>query len=125
MSETRNWTLHMLAGIVILILLGLHMGIMHLDGLQRGVGMANLNESPVSKQNSQYRDSNMTFTIMMIVLLGVGLYHGLYGLRNILFELTLKPRIEKAVNALLILMGLGLFVLGTWAAVAAHMMAKA
>jgi len=123
MGETRNWTLHMLAGVVILILLGLHMGIMHMDGLQRGIGMANLDEASVSKANSLHRDSNPAFTATYIILLGVGLYHGLYGFRNILFELTLKPGTEKAVNAILILLGLGLFALGTWAAVAVHVTA--
>jgi succinate dehydrogenase hydrophobic anchor subunit len=39
--------------------------------------------------------------------------HGLYGLRTILFELTLKPSLEKAVSAVLALAGLGLFGLGT------------
>jgi succinate dehydrogenase / fumarate reductase membrane anchor subunit len=58
--------------------------------------------------------------VTYVLLLGLALYHGLYGLRTILFELTLKPAAEKAVTALLLLLGLGLFGLGTWAAFAAH-----
>jgi succinate dehydrogenase hydrophobic anchor subunit len=55
----------------------------------------------------------------------VALYHGLYGLRTILFELTLKPAIEKTITIVLMIVGLGLFGLGTWAAVAAHGIALA
>ena len=33
MRETRYWTWHMLAGVVIFFLLGLHMLIMHLGGV--------------------------------------------------------------------------------------------
>ena len=60
-----------------------------------------------------------------ILLLGTALYHGLYGLRTILFELTLKPAAEKAVSVVLLVAGLGLFGLGTWAAIAVHAIAAA
>ena len=33
MRETKYWTWHMAAGVVILFLLGLHMTIMHVDGI--------------------------------------------------------------------------------------------
>jgi len=55
----------------------------------------------------------------------VALYHGLYGLRTILFELTLKPGVEKAVSLVLLVVGLGLFGLGAWAAFATHAIAIA
>jgi UDP-N-acetyl-D-mannosaminuronate dehydrogenase len=42
-----------------------------------------------------------------------------------LFELTLKPAIEKTITVVLVVVGLGLFGLGTWAAVAAHGIALA
>jgi succinate dehydrogenase hydrophobic anchor subunit len=54
----------------------------------------------------------------------VALYHGLYGLRTILFELTLKPAAEKAITFVLLILGLGLLGLGTWGALAAHAIAK-
>jgi len=55
----------------------------------------------------------------------VGLYHGLYSLRTILLELTLKPAMEKAMTILLVIVGVGLFGLGSWAAWAAHVVALA
>jgi len=65
------------------------------------------------------------FTVTYILLLGIVLYHGLYGLRTILFELTLKPATEKTITVVLLVVGVGLFSLGTWAAVAAHGIALA
>jgi succinate dehydrogenase / fumarate reductase membrane anchor subunit len=123
MRETKYWTWHMAAGVVILFLLGLHMLIMHTGGLTHlyapEVGKA------ISKANSLYRDSQPLFTITYVILLGAGLYHGLYGLRTILFELTLKPAAAKAISIALLILGLGLFVLGTWAAITVHQIAVA
>ena len=123
MRETKYWTWHMTAGVVILFLLGLHMLIMHVGGLTHL--FAPYGGEAVSKANSLFRDGQLFFTVTYILLLGVALYHGLYGLRTILFELTLKPAVEKAVTFVLVIVGLGLFGLGTWAAIASHALALA
>ena len=123
MRETKYWTWHMAAGAVILVLLGLHMLIMHVGGITHL--FAPYGGEPVSKENSLFRDGTMFFTVTYILLLAVALYHGLYGLRTILFELTLKPAVEKTVTWVLLLLGLGLFGLGAWAAVGAHALAIA
>jgi succinate dehydrogenase / fumarate reductase membrane anchor subunit len=119
MQETPYWTWHMAAGVLIFILLGLHMTTMHLGGLT-GLFVAHPAEESISPANSQARDASMIFTVAYVALLGVALYHGLYGLRTMLFELTLMPGLEKAVTAVLLILGLGLFGFGTWAAIAAH-----
>ena len=123
MHETKYWTWHMTAGVVILFLLGLHMLIMHVGGITH-LFAPNSGEA-ISKENSVYRDGRIFFTVTYILLLGVALYHGLYGLRTILFELTLKPAVEKAITFVLLVVGLGLFGLGTWAAIATHAIAIA
>ena len=112
----------MTAGVVLLLLLGLHMLIMHTGTAQV---FAPYGTDPTSIQNSLFRDGRLFFTVTYVLLLAVGLYHGLYGLRTILFELTLKPATEKAITMVLLIMGVGLFGLGTWAAVAAHGIAVA
>jgi succinate dehydrogenase / fumarate reductase membrane anchor subunit len=123
MRETKYWTWHMTAGVVILFLLGLHMLIMHIGGITH-LFAPHAGEA-ISKENSLFRDGRLFFTVSYVLLLGVALYHGLYGLRTILFELTLKPAAEKAINFILVVLGLGLFGLGTWAAVTAHAIAMA
>ena len=124
MRETRYWTWHMAAGVAILFLLGMHMVTMHLGGLT-GLYVADRAEDAASPANSQARDASLFLTVVYILLLGLALYHGLYGLRTILFELTLKPSTEKAVTAALVVVGLGLFGFGTWAVLAAHKVAVA
>jgi succinate dehydrogenase / fumarate reductase membrane anchor subunit len=123
MRETKYWTWHMAAGVVILFLLGLHMLIMHVGGTTHL--FAPEDGEAISKVNSLFRDSRLFFTVTYILLLGVALYHGLYGLRTILFELTLKPAAEKAITFVFVVLGLGLFGLGTWAALAVHAIAIA
>jgi len=46
-------------------------------------------------------------------------FHGLYGFRTILFELSLSRGARKFVNVLFWLFGIGMFVFGAWAAIAA------
>jgi succinate dehydrogenase/fumarate reductase cytochrome b subunit len=118
-GETRYWTWHMAAGVAMLFLLGMHMVTMHLGGLT-GIYVADRAEDAASLANSQARDASLFLTVVYILLLGVALYHGLYGLRTVLFELTLRPAIERAVTAALLVVGLGLFGFGTWAMLAAH-----
>ena len=123
MRETKYWTWHMAAGVVILFLLGLHMLIMHLGGITHL--FAPHGGEATSRENSLYRDGRLFFLVTYILLLGVALYNGLYGLRTILFELTLRPAVEKAVSLVLLVAGLGLFGLGVWAAFATHAIAIA
>ena len=123
MRETKYWTWHMAAGVVIHFLLGLHMLIMNLGGTTH-LFAPHAGEA-ISKVNSLFRDGKLFFTVTYVLLLGVALYHGLYGLRTILFELTLKPAAEKAITLVFLVVGVGLFGLGTWAAIAAHAIAIA
>jgi len=123
MNGTKYWTWHMAAGVVILFLLGLHMMIMHVGGVTHL--FAPYGDDADSVKNSLFRDGQLFFGITYILLLGFALYHGLYGLRTMLFELTLKPAAETAITVVLVLVGLGLFALGTWGTVVAHGIAVA
>jgi len=123
MGEAKYWIWHMAAGVALLFLLGLHMLIMHL-GATSHLFVPYPGEA-VSIENSVFRDGRLFFTVTYILLLGVALYHGLYGLRTILFELTLQPATEKAITMVVFAVGVGLFTLGTWAAIASHFLAAA
>jgi succinate dehydrogenase/fumarate reductase cytochrome b subunit len=124
MRETKLWTWHLIAGVAILVLLGLHMLTMHVGQLT-GLFVADTSLSTVAPENSVARDGQLLLTIGYVLLLGVALYHGLYGLRNILLELTLGPGTARALTVVLVIVGLGLFTLGTWAAISAHGLALA
>jgi succinate dehydrogenase hydrophobic anchor subunit len=122
MRDQRLWTWHVLAGIFILVLGGLHMTIMHLDdtvGLFSPAG-----GHAIDWANVVARGKNIIWMVAYILLLGTALFHGFYGLRNILFELGPGPGLKKTVGIFLTLAGLALFALGTWAAWASFDLAR-
>ena len=122
MRDQKLWTWHLAAGAIILFLLGLHMAIMHLDAL---LGIFNpAGGHPIDWANVVARGQSLAFTLNYILLLGAALFHGLYGLRNILFELDPAPPLKKALGWVLILVGVGLFIFGTWAAWVGHQVAS-
>jgi succinate dehydrogenase / fumarate reductase membrane anchor subunit len=122
MRDQRLWTWHVLAGLVILVLLGLHMTIMHLDVL---VGIFNpADPHPIAWANVVARAKMGFFTVSYMVLLGAALFHGLYGLRNILFELGIGRGFKALVSVVLAAGGIGLFVFGAWAAWTAGTLAR-
>jgi succinate dehydrogenase / fumarate reductase membrane anchor subunit len=125
MRDTPLWTWHVIAGLIILVLLGLHMGIMHLNGV---LHLATFNpnaEAPIDWANVVHRAKQAFFAWSYVILLGAALFHGLYGLRNIIFELNPSDGLRTFISGLLLLVGLGLFVFGTWASFAARTVAMA
>ena len=122
MREQRWWTWHLGAGLVILVLLGLHMIIMHLDAI---VGVFNpAGGQPIAWANVVERSQSAFFMVTYVLLLGAALFHGLYGFRNIVFELNPADGLKKVINAVLTLGGLGLFGFGAWAAWASFQAAR-
>ena len=122
MRDQKLWTWHLAAGAIILVLLGLHMAIMHLDALLGIFSPAG--GHPIDWGNVVARGQSLAFTLTYILLLGAALFHGLYGLRNIVFELDPAPPLKRALGWVLILVGFGLFIFGTWAAWVGHQVAS-
>lgn len=120
MRETKFWIWHMAAGLAILGLLGTHMAIMHLGELLRLIGVGP--GSPLEFAHVMARAGLPIFLVSYIILLAAALFHGLFGLRTILLELTLSPRAERAVTVTCWGVGVVFFLLGTWAAVVAFLL---
>jgi succinate dehydrogenase / fumarate reductase membrane anchor subunit len=113
--ESTLWTWHLIAGGVILVLLGIHMFIMHLGDFFGTVQGDVLNFSSVME-----RSRDASFAVIYVLLLGAALYHGLYGLRTMIFELNISEKAERAVSALFVLGGLVLFVMGAYGTIMAY-----
>jgi succinate dehydrogenase hydrophobic anchor subunit len=109
---------------VILVFLGLHMAIMHLDATF-GLFRSHAGVEPEDWTSVVLRMKNGFFAVTYVVLLGAALYHGLYGLRNILLEISPDHGMRRIINAGLWLVGLGLFGFGAYVAVMAPRMATA
>jgi len=120
MRESKLWFWHIIAGVVILVLLGVHMCIMHLGAIlgALGIGTAEATAAKVVFQRSQ----EALFMLTYIILLGAALYHGLYGFRTMLFELSLSKGMQKTINRVFATAGVALFAYGSYAAVALFMM---
>jgi succinate dehydrogenase hydrophobic anchor subunit len=114
MKDSTRWMLHILTGLALVFLLGMHMGVMHLGGLmgflyQPPAGTGAVNWAAVAERS---RDT-ATFVLYILFLL-FALFHGLYGLWNILIEALARYRIEKTLGWLLTLAGAGLFAYGAY-----------
>jgi succinate dehydrogenase/fumarate reductase cytochrome b subunit len=118
MRDRSLWTWHIGAGVVIVVFLGLHMTIMHLNGTFPY--LFNNGGEAESWANMAARAKGLFFPVTYVVLLGAALFHGLYGLRNILFELNPGTGLRKTLDVLFTLGGLALFVFGAWVAIASH-----
>jgi succinate dehydrogenase / fumarate reductase membrane anchor subunit len=118
MKSSVTWTLHLLAGVGLAFLLGTHMFIMHLDDVLKFAGGDAA--KAVSFTAVAERGKQISFMVSYVLLLAAALYHGLYGLRTIIFELTLAPRAEKMITTFFVVIGLVLFIYGAVVAVSAY-----
>ena len=120
MRETAYWTWFIVAGMVLFCLAGLHMMIMHLDGL---LGIFNpATTVSVAWENVVFRNQTLFFTVTYIIMLAAALYHGFYGLRSILFELGLRKSMQSLITVSFWIVGAGLFIFGASVALAARAM---
>lgn len=121
MRETPYWIWHILTGIIVLVFLGLHMIVMHFDGT---ISLSNpAGGSATNWENVIYRSQTAFYAITYIVLLGAALYHGLYGLRTILCELKSGRKFQKCLSIVFWLVGVCLFLIGSYASFVAQRMA--
>ena len=116
MRESRLWFWHILSAVVILVLLGVHMGTMHLSEILHRMGFGT--GDPIDSSQVFDRSRQAVYMVTYILLLGTGLFHGLYGLRSIFFELSLSKSVEKTIGGILAVAGIALFIYGSYVAVA-------
>lgn len=110
-SESTKWYLFLLAGLVLLIVLGVHYGVMHLGGLFGIPRSEVLTFSSVSARSGQ-----VFYMTVYLILLAAALYHGLYGLRAVVYEISALPwGLRRAVGRVLAVAGFGFFIYGSWA----------
>jgi succinate dehydrogenase hydrophobic anchor subunit len=120
MRESKLWFWHILSAAVILVLLGVHMGIMHLGAVAGFFGAGF--KDPVKSSEVFHRSQQYAFLFSYIALLGAALFHGLYGFRSLLFELSFSKTMEKAISGICTVAGTALFVYGSYVAVVVFQM---
>jgi succinate dehydrogenase hydrophobic anchor subunit len=115
MRESKLWFWHILTAVIILILLGVHMGTMHLGAVMKIFGTGS--GDPVKSAEVFHRSQQTIYLISYIALLGAALFHGLYGMRSMLLELSLSKMMEKAISGICAVGGIALFIYGSYVAV--------
>ena len=111
MRESTLWLLHLLCGAVMVVTLGIHFGVMHVG---RIFGIPH--DEVLTFASVAGRSKMPFYLVVYLVLLAAALYHGLYGLRSIIFEITaVGPTIKRLCNVLFIIGGWGFFTYGAYA----------
>lgn len=96
-----GWLLQRFTAVLLFFALGAHLWALHL--LEQG--------RKIDFQKVSQRLHNPFFQVLDIVLIGLALYHGLYGLRGIVFDLVARPGARTAITWGLGLLGLAAFLL--------------
>lgn len=116
MRNTYVWLLQIITGVLIAVFLGIHMVLQHLDAILGffGANMADL----TSWASMMDRAEQGIFVALYIALLAVGLYHGIYGLRNIILEATSSAKVKSVITWSFIILGIGVFAWATYVPIA-------
>lgn len=122
MKEAAYWTWFIIAALVILVFGGLHIIVMHVPvfGFYNPAG-----GSVTAWENVAFRSQHPFVVFTYVILLAAALYHGLYGLRTIVFELGLSKSFQETLTVLLWILGVILFCVGTYAAIAGMALSQA
>ena len=114
MRESRWWILSLSAAALMVVLLTLHMGLMHLSGLMKvlGVDPGDVRSFAAVME----RGRSLAQMVFYLLFLGAALYHGLYGLRSVLLEVT-PPRGQGVLSGLVLAAGLLAFAYGAYVTV--------
>jgi len=113
MLKTRMHLLFLLSGIGIAIFLGIHMTVQHLNNL-----LITGEADPTSWSSMIGRAARESWVVIYILLLFFGLYHGLYGLRGIILEVTRTERTIRVVNWIFVICGIAIFIWASYVPIA-------
>ncbi len=111
MRGTYLWFVQLVTGVLIAVLLGIHMVVQHLNAV---LGTTD----PTAWGSMISRASQGSWVALYIALLAFGLYHGINGLRGIILELTSSVVTGRVVTWSLIVIGIVVFIWGTYVPVA-------
>ena len=100
----------MISGAALIALLGLHMTLMHYQAVIGWLGGGH--EDVLAFASVVTRDRAAAMRVIYVLLLGFALYHGLYGARGILQEIWYSPRAARLINAVVVVLGLVVFIYG-------------
>jgi succinate dehydrogenase / fumarate reductase membrane anchor subunit len=102
-----GWLLQRVTAVGLILALGLHLWILHFAG----------DHAALTAAGVTIRMKSLAYMVLDFSLLGFALYHGLYGVRSVLFDYVSGPRAERAITAAVVVVGLVAFGYGVYALV--------
>jgi len=116
MKESTLWFLHIVGALVLVIAIAIHLH--NFSTLLVPLGAPGY-ERALSWQFVSSRAREIFYTITYTALLGAATYHGMYGVRSMVYELSLTKTLERLVSVVCFLAGAGLFAFGAYVAIRA------
>ncbi len=116
MRTTYLRLLQLVTAVLIAVFLGIHMVRMHLDATLGFFGVEATESTSWASMID--RASRGAWVGLYIALLAVDLYHALFGLRDIILEVTPSVKTERIVTWVIIVLGIIFFIGGTYVPVA-------
>ena len=116
MLRTRLHLMFLLSAVLIAVLLGIHMVVLHLEGIVSLFGGSEVR--PTDWEPMMGRSVQPLWAALFIALLAFSLYHALYGLRGIILEVTTSAKTVRFINWLFIIVGVVAFVWGSYIPIA-------
>jgi succinate dehydrogenase / fumarate reductase membrane anchor subunit len=99
------WILQRITAVLLIVLLGTHIAILHYVP-----GNLNINFVGVAA-----RLKSVLYLIVDSGLLAIGLYHGINGVRNVLFDYVVKEGVRRALNIVMWIVGIAFTLWGAYA----------
>jgi succinate dehydrogenase hydrophobic anchor subunit len=116
MRESTLWFLHIITALVLITAIPIHLH--NFSTLLASVGAPGY-QLALSWELVRTRAKDIFYTLTYTMLLGAATFHGMYGIRSIVYELTLTKTLERLVSIICFFAGAGLFAFGAYVAIAA------
>lgn len=118
MRESTLWLFQLITGAILFFLLLGHITLIHFyySKILYLFGLGAI--EAIRFEEVVARGRSALIASMYVIFLAAALYHGLYGFRNIVFELTANRPFQRAFSLFLIIAGAVTFIYGAYAAIA-------
>ncbi len=101
------WVLQRVTAVLIAVFLGIHFWVLHFAVAGQKVDFARVAD----------RLKNPWFIVVDLALLATVLYHGLNGVRAIVFDFGVGRRTQRILTGAFLALGIVVFIVATWALV--------
>jgi succinate dehydrogenase hydrophobic anchor subunit len=130
MKESKLWFWHLISGLALIVLLGVHTVIQHFDSILTLLGLlpkaawesgGHLTGSLNFQHAVLPRMQSLSMTVVYVLLVLFGLFHGLYGLRSMIYEFRFSARAKQVVGVVILIIGIAAAVYGVYTVVDGHL----